>query len=157
MKCIILFLLITSVNTGSFSQPTLTKGAQKRLNSALEETFQTPYLSFLPDKGVEGLYQIIIRDMEKGHALFRSAKGRYEEFDFLVLFSTEWTILKVEILVYRSDHGYEIMNKNWLSQFNGKTGCELTYGNEIDAISGATLSGNSLTETISKFCESRNP
>ena len=157
MRHLLLFLLFTGICSVSSSQPPLTKAAQKRLNAALEETFQTQYISFLPDAQVEGLYKIMNQDTEKGHALFRSAKGRYEEFDFLVLFSPEWIILKVEILVYRSDHGFEIMNKKWLSQFNGKTGCELTYGNEIDAVSGATLSGNSLTEAISRFCLSRKP
>jgi hypothetical protein len=45
------------------------------------------------------------------------------------------------------------MNKGWLRQFIGITGCELDYGKDIDAISGATISASSLTIEIRKWCK----
>jgi hypothetical protein len=103
---------------------------------------------------INGLtYQVRSGGQLKGYAYLTHGMGRYEAFDFVVLYSTDLQIQKVDILVYRSDHGYEIMNKRWLAQFNGKTGCNLVYGKDIDAISGATLSGTSLTETIAENCE----
>jgi hypothetical protein len=88
----------------------------------------------------------------KGILYVGSAKGRYDWFDFIVVFSLELLIEKVEIIVYREDHGVEIMNKSWLAQFNGTTGCGLEYGKDIDAVSGATLSAGSLTKAVQEVC-----
>jgi hypothetical protein len=70
-----------------------------------------------------------------------------------VIYNTDWVILQVEILVYRSDHGFEITNKRWLAQFKGSNGCGLQYGKEIDALAGATISGNSLVSSVGRICE----
>jgi hypothetical protein len=98
-------------------------------------------------------YRVYHADTLLGYARFESGMGRYEPFDFVVLYDPNRIIRQVEILVYRSDHGFEIMNKRWLAQFQGTHGCGLIYGKDIDAISGATLSAASLTETIAGICE----
>lgn len=74
--------------------------------------------------------------------------GTYETFDYVVFFDTDLKILKSIVVDYPGDYGYEICSKNWLKQFNGYTGEELQYGGDIDAISGATISGNSFTSDI---------
>jgi len=73
---------------------------------------------------------------------------RYDHFYYMALLDTNFTILKVKILDYQSEYGYEICGKNWLKQFNGKKGCDTDYGKNIDAISGATVSGNALVSEI---------
>jgi hypothetical protein len=105
-----------------------------------------------------GLVLYSLYDSEKiaGYLLLTTAKGRYEYFDYCVVYSPELEVIMVSVLTYRSDHGYEICNKSWLKQFSGSRGCDLTYGKEIDAISGATLSATSLTEDIQFLCELMN-
>ena len=88
-----------------------------------------------------------------GYMVLSSAKGRYEFFDFMILYDTLGRIKNVDILVYRSDHGHEIMNKGWLRQFEGTKGCDLNYGKDIDALSGATISANALTKEIQRWCK----
>ena len=97
---------------------------------------------------------VLIRQEEavKGLLYSGSARGRYDWFDFIVIYNQDLLIEKVEIIVYREDHGLEITNKSWLAQFRGKTGCEADYGKDIDAVSGATLSANSLMSAISEIC-----
>ena len=97
-------------------------------------------------------YEIVQEDGVKGILYVGSAKGRYDWFDFIVIFNLERKIEKVEIIVYRSDYGFEIMNKSWLAQFTGTSGCEAEYGKNVDAISGATLSASSLTRAINDLC-----
>lgn len=141
------------------------KAVQKKFNSAVINAFNITDFSLINVQDSTLLitsgataclgqtYWIIRGDSLTGYARFESAMGRYEPFEFVVLYDTNRIIRQVEILVYRSDHGFEIMNKRWLAQFNGKTGCGLTYGKEIDAISGATLSGTSLVNSIASICE----
>ena len=79
--------------------------------------------------------------------------GRYDHFYYLIIFDTNYSILKVKVLDYQSDYGYEICSKSWLKQFIGQKGCEVSYGNEIDAISGATVSGNAIVTDVQMICE----
>ena len=75
--------------------------------------------------------------------------GQYDYFDYLVVFNSDLTIKKVKILHYREDYGYEISSRWWLSQFLGKkAGKEMRYKDDIDALSGATISAKSLTDSL---------
>ncbi len=75
--------------------------------------------------------------------------GRFENFDFMVVFNPELSIIKVKVLQYRAEHGYEISSKNWLKQFKGPIQ-HRKYGRDIDAISGATVSAQSITKNINE-------
>lgn len=99
------------------------------------------------------LYDIVQGGKIKGYVIATSARGRHEYFDYLVIYDTALIIQKIRVFEYRSDHGYEICNKKWLKQFEGKPGCGLQYGKDIDGISGATYSASSLTRDVSHWCE----
>ena len=68
----------------------------------------------------------------------------FECFYYFVSIDTSNTIDYVEITDYPIEYGYEITNKGWLKQFQGYRGDTLQYGKNIDAVSGATISANSL-------------
>ena len=89
----------------------------------------------------------------EGYLILTSAKGRHNYFDYLVIYDSGFLIQKVQVFDYRSDHGFEICNKRWLSQFEGEKGCDLEYGSDIDAISGATYSASSITEDLAYLCQ----
>lgn len=73
----------------------------------------------------------------------------HEYFDYYALMNTQYSILEIKIYNYAATHGQEICSKAWLKQFKGYDGSKrLQYGKDIDAISGATISGRALTEDI---------
>lgn len=137
---------------------------EKRISKNIEATWPDMEISRVPevipdevmpdaqggDKG--NLYRLFGKGDFIGLLLLTSAKGRYDYFDYMVLYDTSLRIIMVDILVYRSDHGFEIMNKGWLKQFKGSDGCDLEYGKDIDAISGATFSASSITKNIRTWC-----
>lgn len=98
------------------------------------------------------LYELLEKDSLAGYLLITTAKGRHEYFDYLVIYNPDLKIRMIRVLEYRSDHGYEILNKKWLNQFEGRSGCDLEYGTDIDAISGATFSASSITYDVGKMC-----
>jgi Na+-translocating ferredoxin:NAD+ oxidoreductase RnfG subunit len=69
----------------------------------------------------------------------------------LLLFDLNLKIKKVKILIYRENYGGEISSKRWLSQFiESPEDDSFVYGDNISAISGATISVKSITESINE-------
>ncbi len=79
---------------------------------------------------------------------------RYENFDYMVILNADLSIKKVKVLVYEGEYGYEIASKLWLKQFIGYFGGDLKYGTDIQAISGATVSAQSITDDIQLLVQS---
>ena len=96
------------------------------------------------------LFSISEENENRGYVLSTEAKGRYDYFNYSVYYSEELVVKGLIVTVYRSSHGAAICQKKWLSQFNGYDGKELKLGKEIDAISGATFSAESLVEDIQR-------
>ena len=93
----------------------------------------------------------ILKDGEVlGYILSTRAKGRFEYFDYSVIYAQDLAVLGVMVTVYRSTHGAGICQKKWLQQFVGYQGGELSLGKDIDAISGATFSTTALVEDIQR-------
>ena len=81
------------------------------------------------------------------------AKGLEKYFDFLVIYQNK-TVKHIEILQYRSSHGYQITSKGWLKEFIGiKADEKIQIGQQVDAISGATLSSYGLLKKLNKINE----
>lgn len=71
----------------------------------------------------------------------------YETFDYIVVYDSSFSILKVDIAEYGGQYGYEICRAKWLRQFEGSnSGFEL--GNNIDGITGATVSAQYLIDDL---------
>lgn len=85
-----------------------------------------------------------------GFIMLTRAMGRFEYFDYSIFFSDEAEVLKVMVTRYRSSRGAAICSKAWLSQFEGYKGKPMKVGEEIQAISGATISANSITRDIER-------
>ena len=88
-----------------------------------------------------------------GFLLSTRAKGRFDYFDYCILFSTSLQVEEVVVTVYRSTHGAAICRKSWLDQFAGYEGGGLELGKNIDAISGGTLSAASMVSDIRRCHE----
>ena len=96
------------------------------------------------------IYRITEQEEIQGYLVSTSAKGRFDYFDYSVIFSKNFTILKVIVTVYRSTQGTGICQKKWLSQFEGYHGGELELGSDIDAVSGGTISATSMVKDIQR-------
>lgn len=72
----------------------------------------------------------------------------FETFDYILLVNRDMEVIHVEVVDYPGEYGYEVSSKNWLKQFIGYKGENWAYGKDIDGISGATISANSITYDI---------
>ena len=98
-------------------------------------------------------YEIIEFGEREGFLAIAKAPSKYHHFDFFVIFNNELKIKYVDILQYRENWGYEISNKKWLHQFSKLTKNKFGSKNQVQAISGATISVNSLCNYIDTMLE----
>jgi len=105
--------------------------------------------------GKENLLNISSADGILGYAYIGNAPSKTATFDYLVIFDTDFKIVKSKVLIYREEYGGEIGSKRWLKQFIGKSlNDEVSFPENIDAISGATISVRSMTKALSDLLKS---
>ena len=91
-------------------------------------------------------------DKGLGYFVTDAVIGKFELINYAVALNTVGEINGVEILTYRESHGYEVRNKPWRAQFLGKSAkSPLRVGDDINNISGATLSCTHLTDGIRRI------
>ena len=95
-----------------------------------------------------GIYQLYHENELLGYLVLTASMGRYESFDYMVVYDPELSVKEIDVLNYTSSHGGEVASRNWLKQFAGYNGKHLTYGKDIEAITGATYSAGSLTKDV---------
>ncbi|MGQ8337960.1 FMN-binding protein [Sunxiuqinia sp. A32] len=100
---------------------------------------------------IDEAYQVKYEGSTIGFAIAAKGKGRYDPFNYLIYFNKDKGIEWIRVTAYYSNHGGQIASKKWLEQFKGFTGGELKYGEDVQAISGATLSGTSITKGIAEI------
>jgi Na+-translocating ferredoxin:NAD+ oxidoreductase RnfG subunit len=77
-----------------------------------------------------------------------SIKGRAHTFSSLVLIGVDGSVLQVRITSYPSTNGVQIANKRWLNKLRIDADTEYKYGGNVDTVSGATFSANSMINAI---------
>lgn len=78
--------------------------------------------------------------------------GKFELITYAVGIGRDGRLLPVEVLSYRESHGHEIRLPAWRRQFAGKTAASpLRVGDDIQNISGATLSCSHVTEGVRRI------
>lgn len=88
-------------------------------------------------------------DAVLGYVVTDAVIGKFQLINYAVAFGADGAIKDVEILSYREEHGGEVRTKAWRKQFFGKTAsAPLRIGDDIDNISGATLSCTHLTDGV---------
>ncbi len=112
----------------------------------------------LDEAGIElfghQIFKLESKDSDEGFYIVETAMGRYHDFTFVVFFNKDLSVRLVRVLEYGEEHGVEITNKRWLLQFIGKTSEDnLMFRKNIDAISGASISGKSITEGINRLLQ----
>lgn len=159
-----LFFVVTIFSIG-FMSFQLPEKIQKKVDKEIKLIFNTDVFVLEPIMVSEeinaklrtkinenDLFKISLDTVSLGYAYIGKGFGKVDDFDFLVLFDTDLIIVKSKILVYREDYGGEIGSKRWLKQFNGKGKNDtIEYEKDIIAISGATLSANSMTVAVNNL------
>lgn len=152
-------LLILAFLISAFQVPTkLQKKVKKEIINVFEiESFTLENISVsnqvnqqLPIAiNTTNFHKIIVNSKCIGYAFLEKAPSKTAEFDYLILLDNSGTIVKSKVLIYREEYGGEIGSTRWLKQFIGiKSSQKLTYKNEIDAISGATISVKSMIRSV---------
>lgn len=155
---VITFLILSF----SFLTDGLPKGIQKKVENEIMDTFEietfqlnskvieTDVANTLPSNfGTDNFFTINNSAALLGYAYISKAPSKTDQFDYLILLDNNLTIVKAKVLMYREEYGGEIGSKRWLKQFIGKTqNDELKYGENIIAISGATISVRSMTSAV---------
>ena len=104
----------------------------------------------------QNLFKIIVNEKLLGYGYIGNAPSKTADFDYLVLFDTDFIIVKSKVLIYREEYGGEIGSKRWLRQFTGESSKSniLKYNEDIIPISGATISVRSMTKAVNNLLQS---
>lgn len=98
------------------------------------------------------LSKLMVSNKLVGYLMISRAKSRVDFFDYMIVYKPDLSILSINVLAYREDYGGEIASKRWLKQFNDKSNPdEMKFGDDIQSISGATLSARSLTQDVQEI------
>ncbi|MBW2961799.1 FMN-binding protein [Mesonia aestuariivivens] len=106
----------------------------------------------LPAKtGDKRFFQIFSEGTSVGYAYLGKAPSKKKEFDYVVMFDNDLIIKKSKVLIYRENYGQQIGTQRWLKQFIGMSpSSEVNYGENVAAISGATISASSMARAVNK-------
>ena len=92
-------------------------------------------------------YKVLSNDSVIAYYCIEQAPSKHHFFEFLVVYNPYIKIKDVNVLVYREDYGFEIKSKRWLKQFSTRK------ISTVQAISGATISVNSLKKHVERLTE----
>lgn len=151
-----------------FRADNITPKLQEKIDNAIQTTFEVEDFSLqlievtsdldqqTPSAlGGENLFKIESDGTLLGYVYVGNAPSLKKTFDYVVLLTPDLAVKKSKILIYREDHGRQVGSQRWLKQFIGrKSGEKLIYGEDIDGISGATVSAKSMTLAVSNVLES---
>lgn len=137
-----------------FQAPSLYSLTQKRADKAMDKYWQDmEYKLTNVDLSTTESTEIYAVDQGDGtptaYVMFADAMGKVDTFIYMIIFSPEGSINKVSVLLYKENYGGEIASKRFLRQFEGKSnGRKMEYNEDIDGISGATISVQAITRSI---------
>ena len=86
-----------------------------------------------------------------GWAVVLDELGLKEPITFLVGIDTQGKVLDVYVLEYLEPHGFNIREKSFMKQFQGKSiASPLTIGQDIDGVTHATISSKAAVVAVRK-------
>ncbi|HQT34732.1 MAG TPA: FMN-binding protein [Thiobacillus sp.] len=127
--------------SGFVSHPIKLTAAQKdRVEAAAKVRMRYPE---------QPVWQVMADGKPAGWFVLDEVYGKHEFITYAVALDATGAVRGVEILDYRETHGGQIVNPKWRAQFDGKRfGAPLKLDNDIQNISGATLSCKHIAEGV---------
>jgi hypothetical protein len=87
-----------------------------------------------------------------GWLLIDAVIGKHDLIPYALALDSAGKVRGMEILEYRESYGGEVRNPRWRAQFTGKHhGDEVQVGDDIQGISGATLSCQHLSDGVRRL------
>ena len=160
--------LIVALVLLSLDLPRLNPDLEKKMHTAIETAFEIQEYtveSILISPEIDGELALdlssdhffAIKNSEEaiiGFAYLGQAPSMKNIFDYLVILDPDLSVKKAKVLIYREDYGRQIGSQRWLKQFIGLSADDQPkYGENIDAISGATISAKSMTIAVNEVLE----
>jgi hypothetical protein len=100
------------------------------------------------------VHKLSAADTLVGYMMISKALGRYDYFDYMVIYNPDLTIKLAKVLIYREDWGGEIASTRWLRQFIGLSASDqIKLDHDIQGISGATISSRSATIGVKQLTD----
>ena len=91
-------------------------------------------------------------DSTIAYAFLDNVIGKSMPITFMVILGINGEIINSTIIKYREAYGGEIKHTGWLAQFNNRNNqSSYKVGKDIDGITGATISVNSISKGIHKI------
>ena len=147
-KVIIIIIALLNLSFISYDWENDTKSRVK-IHNNISSVFNSS--TYTINSTSDNFYTISESGRIIGYLIVQSEYSKYKKFDYFIIYNHFAEILKVEILNYRENHGFEICNKRWLKQFIGNNSdSEFEFNSKVDAISGSTISVNSLKTSVFK-------
>jgi len=137
----IFLLFLFFLNLNLFCQWIPSKFVLQKRDKALEKFYDFE-VSIKESNFDKNTYFIISNKKKIGYLCLRQSPSKHDVFDYMVILDNNMQIEYMKILAYREDYGGEISAKRWLKQFTNRK------AEEVQAISGATISVNSLKRDI---------
>lgn len=167
-KVLSVAVIFTAFFFFGFKADKISPQLQEKINNAVATTFEVQEFSLElininnqlnqqtnSELGGENLFKVIQAEELIGYIYVGEAPSMKNVFDYVVLFDLDLTVKKSKILIYREDHGRQVGSQRWLKQFIGKkSGDTLEYQQDIDGISGATISAKSMTKAMGNILQS---
>ena len=95
---------------------------------------------------------LIDSDSSKYYAILDNVKGKSLPITFLAIYNQEGNLHTASVIKYREAYGGEVGNSSWLNQFTAfNDTSSYKVGDEVSAISGATISVNSISKGFHKL------
>jgi Na+-translocating ferredoxin:NAD+ oxidoreductase RnfG subunit len=135
------------------------KKYQKKIDKEIERVFDgaisiSETISNITDsctKTTSEFHRLRSEGSSIGYLCITQGKGRFETFDFLIIYDLQKQIKGLKILQYRSSYGYEIGARSWLKQFyNHNIQYTYKHNDNVQAMSGATVSSKGIIEAINR-------
>ena len=140
--CAIIFFCLLFIDTNAQFVPV--KQSVQKTNNLITKVFGAE--TILEPLSENPNYQVIKQEGNVlGYACIEEAPSKHDNFEFAVIYDKDLNILEVKVLLYREDYGYEIKSKRWLKQFSSRE------VKKVQAISGATISVNSLKRAVQQL------
>ena len=145
------YLTVEQAQQLCFKEATQFASADVLLTDAQKEAIQR-------DSGVnvrfkaQQLWRAYLDKQFLGWFIVDNVVGKHEFITWVLALNADGSVRQIEILDYRETYGGEVRSAKWRAQFVGKKyGAALKLDDDIQNISGATLSSRHITDGVKRL------
>lgn len=123
------------------------------LNEGIKERLSTLSLSPEPDSSKAHFFKCVSKEEKSSvlaYALIDQEVGKHLPITYVVGFSPEGAVTIVEMMIFREVRGWEVREKTFMKQFQGRDSLEWNLNNGISHVTGATLSSIAMVKGVKR-------